>query len=66
MSDALVLDRIEKTYNRGRENALTVLSGASLALAEGEEGLDVADDEHEVVLRQKGHRISLLSEASRS
>ena len=36
MSDALVLDRIEKTYNRGRENALTVLSGASLALAEGE------------------------------
>ncbi len=36
MSDALVLDAIEKTYNRGRANALTVLEGASLSLAAGE------------------------------
>ena len=36
MSDALVLDAIEKTYNRGRANALTVLEDASLTLAVGE------------------------------
>ena len=36
MSDALTLEGIEKTYNPGRENALTVLSGASFQLAAGE------------------------------
>jgi len=36
MSDALALEGIEKTYNPGRENALTVLSGASFQLAAGE------------------------------
>ena len=36
MSDALALEGIEKTYNPGRANALTVLSGASFQLAAGE------------------------------
>ncbi|NNE79225.1 MAG: ABC transporter ATP-binding protein [Silicimonas sp.] len=36
MSDALGLDRISKTYNLGKSNALNVLDGASLALAKGE------------------------------
>ena len=36
MSDALTLDAISKTYNKGKANALTVLSGASLALKPGE------------------------------
>ena len=36
MNDALTLDGISKTYNRGRPNALTVLDGASLALRPGE------------------------------
>ena len=36
MSDALTLDAISKTYNKGKANALTVLSGASLALSPGE------------------------------
>ena len=36
MSEALRLDGVEKTYNKGRENALTVLSGADLTLAAGE------------------------------
>ena len=36
MSDALALDDISKTYNKGRANALTVLDGASLALRPGE------------------------------
>ena len=36
MSDALTLEGIEKTYNPGRENALTVLSGASFHLSAGE------------------------------
>ena len=36
MSDALTLDAISKTYNKSKANALTVLSGASLALSPGE------------------------------
>ena len=36
MSDALTLDAISKTYNKGKTNALTVLDGASLALKPGE------------------------------
>lgn len=36
MSDALRLEGIGKTYNRGRENALTVLNGATLHLSSGE------------------------------
>lgn len=36
MSDALVLDGVAKTYNKGRPNALSVLEGASLALKTGE------------------------------
>ncbi|PQO23914.1 ABC transporter [Rhodobacteraceae bacterium WD3A24] len=37
MSEAVLeLDGIEKTYNKGRRNAVTVLRGASLALARGE------------------------------
>ncbi len=36
MSDALALEGVKKTYNPGRENALTVLDGASLQLAAGE------------------------------
>ncbi len=36
MSDALTLDAISKTYNKGKANALTVLDGASLALRPGE------------------------------
>ena len=36
MSEALVLDAIEKTYNRGKANALKVLEGASLNLMAGE------------------------------
>ncbi|MEQ9038727.1 MAG: ABC transporter ATP-binding protein [Silicimonas sp.] len=36
MNDALTLDAISKTYNRGKPNALTVLEGASLALKPGE------------------------------
>ena len=36
MSEALALEGIEKTYNPGRANALTVLSGASFELAAGE------------------------------
>ena len=36
MSDALRLNGISKTYNKGRANALTVLEDASLDLAEGE------------------------------
>lgn len=36
MSEALVLEGIEKTYNRGKANALTVLEGASLRLDGGE------------------------------
>lgn len=36
MNDALTLDAISKTYNRGRPNALTVLDGASLSLKPGE------------------------------
>ena len=36
MSDALVLDGISKTYNPGRDTALTVLDSASVALAAGE------------------------------
>jgi len=36
MSDALALDGVKKTYNPGRENALTVLDGASLQLSAGE------------------------------
>ena len=36
MSDALTLEGIEKAYNPGRPNALTVLDGASLRLAQGE------------------------------
>jgi len=36
MSDALRLEGISKTYNAGRENALTVLEGADLHLARGE------------------------------
>ncbi|MEM9970650.1 MAG: ABC transporter ATP-binding protein [Pseudomonadota bacterium] len=36
MSEALRLEAIEKTYNSGRENALTVLSSADLTLSAGE------------------------------
>ena len=36
MSEALKLDNIEKTYNRGKANALSVLTGANLTLSEGE------------------------------
>ena len=36
MNDALALEGVKKTYNPGRENALTVLDGASLQLAAGE------------------------------
>ena len=36
MSDALAIEGVKKTYNPGRENALTVLDGASLQLATGE------------------------------
>ncbi len=36
MSEALRLNGIGKTYNKGRANALTVLEDASLILAEGE------------------------------
>lgn len=36
MSEALVLDGVAKTYNKGRPNALSVLEGASLALKTGE------------------------------
>ena len=36
MSEALRLDGISKTYNRGRANALTVLDGAELTLEAGE------------------------------
>jgi len=36
MSDALAIEGVKKTYNPGRENALTVLDGASLQLAAGE------------------------------
>ena len=36
MSDALMLDAISKSYNKGKTNALTVLDGASLALKPGE------------------------------
>ena len=36
MSEALRLEGIEKTYNKGRANALTVLEGASLELSAGE------------------------------
>jgi len=36
MSDALTLDAISKTYNKGKPNALTVLDGASLNLKTGE------------------------------
>ena len=36
MSEALVLDAIAKTYNRGKANALKVLEGASLTLMPGE------------------------------
>lgn len=36
MSDALTLDAISKSYNKGRPNALTVLDGASLNLSPGE------------------------------
>ncbi len=36
MSDALTLEGIDKTYNPGRGNALTVLEGASLRLRAGE------------------------------
>lgn len=36
MSDALILDKVCKTYNPGKPNALTVLDGASLTLKPGE------------------------------
>ena len=36
MSDALALDRVSKTYNLGKPNALKVLDGASLSLGAGE------------------------------
>ena len=36
MSEALRLESISKTYNRGRPNALSVLDGADLSLAAGE------------------------------
>lgn len=36
MSDALALEGVKKTYSPGRENALTVLDGATLQLAAGE------------------------------
>ncbi|MEM7614959.1 MAG: ABC transporter ATP-binding protein, partial [Pseudomonadota bacterium] len=36
MSEALVLKGIEKTYNPGRPNAVSVLRGASLSIAKGE------------------------------
>ncbi len=36
MSEALKLDGISKTYNRGKANALTVLDGAELTLQAGE------------------------------
>ncbi|MCG6885153.1 MAG: ABC transporter ATP-binding protein [Silicimonas sp.] len=36
MSDALKLEGISKTYNRGKPNALTVLDEAELVLASGE------------------------------
>jgi lipoprotein-releasing system ATP-binding protein len=36
MSDALVLDRLEKGYNRGRPSEVLVLRGASLTVAAGE------------------------------
>jgi lipoprotein-releasing system ATP-binding protein len=36
MSEALQLEGIGKTYNRGKANALTVLDGADLTLAAGE------------------------------
>ncbi|MFE3837630.1 ABC transporter ATP-binding protein [Pseudogemmobacter sonorensis] len=36
MSDALLLDGIEKGYNPGRPNAVEVLRGASLSVAPGE------------------------------
>lgn len=36
MSDALVLHGIEKTYNVGRPNAVSVLRGASVTIAQGE------------------------------
>ena len=36
MNDALALEGVKKAYNPGRENALTVLDGASLQLAAGE------------------------------
>jgi len=36
MSDALTLDGIEKAYNRGQPNEVSVLRGASLTLAAGE------------------------------
>jgi lipoprotein-releasing system ATP-binding protein len=36
MSDALVLERVEKGYNRGKPSEVVVLRGASLAVAAGE------------------------------
>ena len=36
MSEALRLDGISKTYNRGKSNALTVLDGAELTMRAGE------------------------------
>lgn len=36
MSEALRLEAISKTYNRGKANALTVLDGAELTLSAGE------------------------------
>ncbi len=36
MSDALILDKIEKVYNRGKPNEIAVLRGASATIAAGE------------------------------
>lgn len=36
MSDALILDNIEKVYNRGKPNEIAVLRGASATIAAGE------------------------------
>ncbi len=36
MSEVLALEGIEKTYNRGKVSAVTVLRGASVQVARGE------------------------------
>ena len=38
MSEALVLDGIEKGYNRGKPSEVQVLRGATLSVAAGEVG----------------------------